>query len=77
MPPEVQQKWFDFMLERGIIQRVLEKEKNGDYENDERFSTNNSNNNNLRSNDAVRFWGVYHYNIVRRNNDDDRELLRK
>ncbi|MCO4347480.1 hypothetical protein [Staphylococcus agnetis] len=54
MPPEVQQKWFDFMWERGIIQRVLEKEKNGDYENDERFSTNNSNDNNLRSDDALR-----------------------
>lgn len=29
MPPEVQQKWFDYMLEKGIIQRVLEKERKG------------------------------------------------
>lgn len=26
MPKEVQQIWFDYMLEKGIIKRVLEKE---------------------------------------------------
>ncbi len=30
MPEEIQQKWFDFMWERGIIQRVLEKERKGE-----------------------------------------------
>lgn len=27
MPKEVQQIWFDYMLEKGIIKRVLENER--------------------------------------------------
>ncbi|UXR79833.1 hypothetical protein MUA65_07760 [Staphylococcus sp. IVB6218] len=55
MPPEVQQKWFDFMLERGIIQRVLEKEKNGEFDDDEMFGTVNRNDDNTCSDDTIRF----------------------